>query len=373
MAPNRLGVMVLAALGTTLTASTAFGQLFPIDQPARPTGPVVETPQNTPDQPQRTAGNGRIVFFSTDGDTGEIYDTENATVEFKFRNVGSDPLTITRIQPSCGCTVPEMEKTVFEPNEVGTMKVLFDPRGRQGHVARSIQVFTDSRLTPTTTINVKSFVKPVVVSVPSDVVAFDSVNKGEEVVREVRVFGRFPDFEVTRASTNDPMLYEVEVIPAGEATVLGETMYERIVRVTLKGSAAPGQHNSSLTIRTNDERRSIFSLPLVGRVVGDLELSPVRMTLGRLSVGDEFEREIRVRHRKGEAFEITGAHMANPAIDAEYTFEPIDAEDRSEWLVRAKGRVNTSAPRFNATLNLITDVQGEELTPVMMTGVLRPN
>ena len=370
MARNRIGVTLLAALGISAAAPTALAQLFPIDQPARPTGPVVET---APAEPARTAGQGRLVFFSTEAETGEIYDTEPAPVEFKFRNVGAGPLTITRVQPSCGCTVPEMEKTVYEVDEVGTMKVMFDPTGRQGHVARSIQVFTDSRHTPSATINVKAFVKPVVVTVPSDMVAFEGINKGDETVREIRVFGRSPDFEVTRVSTNDPLMYDVEVVPVGEATVLGDTMFERLIRVTLKGSAAPGQHSASLTIRTNDERRPIFSVPLIARIAGDLERSPVRMTLGRLSVGDEFEREIRIRHRKGEAFEITGANLAHQALDAEYTFEPMDEEDRSEWIVRAKGRVVSAAARFNATLNLITDVPGEELTPVVVSGVLRPN
>jgi hypothetical protein len=339
-----------------------------------PVSPATPGAPATPASPlDAMAGEGRLLFFSDTADAGEIFDNAPAPLEFKFRNVGPGPLTITRVQPSCGCTVPDMEKTVFEPNEIGTISVSFDPKGGQGNMSRSIQVFTDSRSTPSQTITVKAFVKPIVLTVPGDIVNFEAIPKGQGAEREIRVFGRFPDFEVTRVSTSDPLLYEVEVEKVGEAQSMGETLYEWKIKARLKADATPGTHNSSLTIRTNDERKPIFSVALMSRVTGDLELSPVRMTLGRLSVGDTFEREIRVRSRTAEAFEITGAAMSNPSVAAEFTFEPVDPESRTEWIVRAKGVVRSAAPRFNATLNLITDVKDEELTPVQMTGVLRPS
>lgn len=379
---GKRGMVLLTGAAVALAGSVSQAQLLPRDPaPARaprpaPQQPPARTPAAAPagspivnDDP--LAGSGRIVFVDTTADTGDIFDEEPAKVEFQFRNIGSGPLTITSIKPSCGCTVPQMDKSVYEPNETGTIKVQFDPKGRQGAVARTIQVFTDSKDTPNTTINVRSFVRPVVLTVPGDVLNFEAVQKGESTAREVRVFGRFPEFEVQRASTSDPMMYDVEVSSVGEVQWAGETLYEHVIRVTLKPGAKPGQHNTSLSIRTNEERKPIFSVPTVVRVMGDLELSPVRMTLGRLAVGDTFEREMRVRSRSAAPFEITGATLSNTAINAEFTFEPVDAEVRNEWIVRAKGVVATAAPRFNAVVNLMTDVKDEELTPLTVTGVLR--
>ncbi|MBX3437691.1 MAG: DUF1573 domain-containing protein, partial [Planctomycetaceae bacterium] len=41
--------------------------------------------------------------------------------EFHFRNVGDDPLTITRLDPSCGCLSPKLagEKMTYQPGERG--------------------------------------------------------------------------------------------------------------------------------------------------------------------------------------------------------------------------------------------------------------
>ncbi len=335
--------------------------------PPAESAPVAQDP--TPAPP---TGAGRILFVNDTADTGEILDLEPVTVKFEFRNVGPGPLTITRVQSSCGCTVPELDKKVYEPNEYGFITATFDPKGLQGDVGRSVQVFTDSISHPSTTINVRSFVKPVVLVAPKDILNFEMVEKGQEAVREVRVFGRFADFQVTRASTDDPLNYEVEIEKKGEVEMLGDMLQEYMVRVKLKGTTAPGQHTGSLTIRTNDERRPIFSVALMSRVLGDLEMSPVRMTLGRLAIGDAFEQEIRVRSRSGKPFEINGLTLANQAVDAEFTFEPLDPDSRTEWIVRAKGAVRAAAPRFNAMVNILTDVSGEELTPFQMTGVLRP-
>lgn len=366
-------VIGTAACVLGLAASAGMAQVFAPAQTTNPTPANPVAPAGEPATPAAPVGAGRIIFISDAVETGEILDTEIATVEFKFRNVGPGPLTVTRVQPTCGCTVPEMEKTVFEPNEEGTITAKFDPKGMQGNVARSIQVFTDSIATPNVTINIRAYVKPVVLTMPKDMVNFESVNKGQETVREIRVFGRIPDFEVTRASTTEPLLYDVEVSKVGMTDVMGEMLPEYVIRVRLKKDAPPGQHPGTLTIRTNDERRAIFSMALMSNIVGDLEMSPVRMTLGRLAVGETFEREIRVRSRTAAAFEIKGVTLSNPAVSAEFHFEPVDPEVRNEWIVRANGVVKGAAPRFNAAVNILTDVRGEELTPFFMSGVLRPN
>lgn len=364
--------MVLASAGAPALAQLVQPAQNPAQTPAQNSAPAAQPDASPATGDQPVTGAGRLLFVNDTAETGEILDLEPATVKFEFRNVGPGPLTITRVQSSCGCTVPDLDKKVYEPNEYGVITATFDPKGLQGNISRSIQVFTDSNTTPSTTINVRSYVKPVVVVMPKDILNFELVEKGQGAVKEVRVFGRFPEFEVTRASTDDPLMYDVEIEKKGEADVMGEMLPEFVVRVKLKDTAPPGQHTGSLTIRTNDERRAIFSVGLLTRVIGDLEMSPVRMTLGRLALGDNFERELRVRSRSGKPFEISGVALSNQAIAVEFEFEPVDPETKTEWIVRAKGTVRAAAPRFNAMVNIITDVPSEELTPFYMTGVLRP-
>lgn len=310
-----------------------------------------------------------MVFASETVSVGEILDIEPVEMEFKFRNTGSDTLEIRYVKPSCGCTVPELEKTTYEPGERGTFKVTFDPKGKKNQTTRVITVYTNSKIKPVHRVYADAWVNPVVVTEPN-IVSFSMVEKGAGATQHIDVLGRFPEFEVTRVTTTDPQVFDVEVEQLGETEHNGQTLYASRVHVRLLESARPDNHRTELVIRTNDERKPLFSVAAVGRVIGDLELSPVRMTLGRIEVGDEFEREVIVRSRAGRGFEIKAVTGNIAALDAEYTFEPVDPEKRDQWIVRAKGTVANAAPRFNAPLMVATDVPEEELMRIQMYGQL---
>lgn len=315
-------------------------------------------------------GKGLLVFASKTQDTGEILDTDEAKVSFLFRNTGAGPLTITQVKPSCGCTVPELAKKTYMPGEQGTLDVTFDPKGKRGGIARNITIFTDSDSTPTETIVLRSLVKPVVISEPL-ILPFDAATKGETTFKEFKIFGRIDDFKVTRVTIDDTETFGVEIIDGGDVEQDGETLKLQLIRVTLKPGAKPDNHRAQLTVRTNDERKSIFSLTTVARVLGDLKMDPVRVTMGRLTVGEAFDREFHVTSKSGSSFEIKSAVANSVAINANYSFEPVDPEVRNDWIVRVTGTVVNAAPRFNTQLHLVTDVADEEQLTVQMYGQLR--
>jgi hypothetical protein len=51
------------------------------------------------------------------------------SVNFKFTNTGDQPLIISGVESSCGCTVPEYTKTPVKKGETGIIKVTFNPAG----------------------------------------------------------------------------------------------------------------------------------------------------------------------------------------------------------------------------------------------------
>jgi Protein of unknown function (DUF1573) len=315
-------------------------------------------------------GQGRLTFLSKTQDTGEILDTENSEVSFLFRNTGAGPLTITQVKPACGCTVPELAKKTYQPGESGSLDVTFDPKGKKGAIARNITIFTDSDSTPNTSIVVRALVKPVIVIEPL-VMPFNAMQKGSTATKDFKIYGRTDDFKVTRATVDDRDTFDIEVIDGGEVEYEGEMLKLQLIRLTVKETAKPDNHRAEITVRTNDDRKMIFSLSSVARVLGDLNLNPVRVTMGRLIVGDEFEKEFHVISKSGKPFNISNASCNTVAIDAQYEFEPVDPELRTDWIVRIKGTVVNAAPRFNTQLNLVTDVADEELVTVQMYGQLQ--
>ena len=69
-------------------------------------------------QPQPVNPNApEITFDKTVHDYGTIVQGADGTCEFKFTNVGKEPLILSKPQSSCGCTVPTW------PQEIGRAHV----------------------------------------------------------------------------------------------------------------------------------------------------------------------------------------------------------------------------------------------------------
>jgi len=67
----------------------------------------------------------RISFENTVCDLGEVGRETKNTCEFRFTNTGRGLLKIGNISRSCGCTVFQLDKKEYAPNETGTIKVIY--------------------------------------------------------------------------------------------------------------------------------------------------------------------------------------------------------------------------------------------------------
>ncbi|WP_192820660.1 DUF1573 domain-containing protein [Rufibacter sp. LB8] len=65
---------------------------------------------------------GVLKFEKDVHDFGTLTQGVPATYNFKFTNTGSAPVTITHVQPACGCTTPEWPKEAIQPGQSGVIK-----------------------------------------------------------------------------------------------------------------------------------------------------------------------------------------------------------------------------------------------------------
>jgi len=81
----------------------------------------------------------------------EIIEGEQTEVKaaFPFKNTGDHPVTITGVQPSCGCTTAVPDKKTYAPGESGEIAVVFHPGERTGKQGKYITVLTDEANQPT--------------------------------------------------------------------------------------------------------------------------------------------------------------------------------------------------------------------------------
>lgn len=74
----------------------------------------------------------RIEFENPNHDFGIINEGEVVSTVYKFKNVGSMPLTIVDVNVSCGCTVAQKPEKPIGAGQMGEIKVEFNSAGKVG-------------------------------------------------------------------------------------------------------------------------------------------------------------------------------------------------------------------------------------------------
>ena len=98
-----------------------------------------------------------IYFEETTHDFGTIEYNGNGTCEFTFKNKGKEPLLLTSVVASCGCTTPTWPKEPIKRGKKGTIVVKYNTRIR-GAFSKSIRVRSNAK-TSLVTLKLKGTVK----------------------------------------------------------------------------------------------------------------------------------------------------------------------------------------------------------------------
>ena len=84
-------------------------------------------------------------FDKESHDFGKIPVNKPATIEFKFTNIGDQPLIITKVETTCGCTVPEYTQTPIKKGDSGVIKVTYNPTGAALPFSKSITITSNAK------------------------------------------------------------------------------------------------------------------------------------------------------------------------------------------------------------------------------------
>ncbi len=93
-------------------------------------------------------------------DFGTIPGTATVDHIFTVKNNGGEPLNITRVQTSCGCTAAVLDHQFLQAGETTRLKVTFDPRGRRGKQARKVYIHSNDPKMPKKVLNIMSTIAP---------------------------------------------------------------------------------------------------------------------------------------------------------------------------------------------------------------------
>ncbi len=156
-----------------------------------------------------------ITFERTDHDFGKINEADGkVTTIFTFKNEGMEPLVLSNVRASCGCTTPKWPREPIEPGQTGEITVTYNPNGRPGRFTKTVTI-TSNATEPTTRVTIKGEVIPK----PAKPVDNYPVKMGELSLKSREVnFGKVNDhitktFEIEYANQTDHEI-TVAILPA---------------------------------------------------------------------------------------------------------------------------------------------------------------
>lgn len=85
-----------------------------------------------------------VQMIDTVYDFGNVTEGENVEFSYRFKNTGTNPLIVTNVSASCGCTVPEKPEAPIKPGETGFIKVKFNSEGRPGATHKTVTVLSNA-------------------------------------------------------------------------------------------------------------------------------------------------------------------------------------------------------------------------------------
>lgn len=103
---------------------------------------VIGGDQNNSATKEKT--NAGISFRNLSHNFGTIIEGQIATYDFKFKNNGTEPLKLSQVKASCGCTTPKYPTTEIMPGDSANIRAEYNSNGRPGTFNKNIFVTSNA-------------------------------------------------------------------------------------------------------------------------------------------------------------------------------------------------------------------------------------
>lgn len=104
---------------------------------------IGSTQLNAQDKEVNTNPNAPVISFESNVvDYGDIAKGSEGIKYFEFSNGGNEPLIISNVRSSCGCTVPEYPRTPIGPKQESKIKIKYNTN-RVGPFRKTITIYSN--------------------------------------------------------------------------------------------------------------------------------------------------------------------------------------------------------------------------------------
>lgn len=100
--------------------------------------------QQSENEEKKKVNGPAITFEESTHDFGDIYQGDKVQHVFTFENTGTEPLIITNVQVTCGCTAPKWPRDPIAPGQEGEITIQFNSSGKIGRQNKIITIVSNA-------------------------------------------------------------------------------------------------------------------------------------------------------------------------------------------------------------------------------------
>ncbi|MGD2111494.1 MAG: DUF1573 domain-containing protein, partial [Phycisphaerae bacterium] len=306
------------------------------------------------DKPVKVPGPGepRPIIECKDNvkDFGTIWVGPVLEHAFTISNKGDAPLRITKVRPSCGCTIAGPYPREIKPGESGSFPFSVSSTKLRGKFEKGITIKSNDPASPNFRLRLRGQVKRYVELTPS------AVNFG-------KLYGDEPMEKVVKIKNNteEPIQVELGTQPktpgfsAEVVTTEPGKAYELHVRAT--PPYKPGTIREVLLLKSSNENQRRISVNVRANIPKRLDVSPAVLTLRppRPTQGKTPEaamkRMVKLQNYGAKPVKILEATVNDPAVKVKVAEQTAG----KRYAVEVEFPAGYSSPRSGRKLTIKTD------------------
>lgn len=252
-------------------------------------------------------GHPRLILEAPDFDFGQVTPGTVLKHQFKATNAGDAALSISRLQPECGCTTAVVGKKTLAPGESTELEVDFNTAGESGSVRKMVQVTSDDPASPVQNLYFEARILEGV-SLSSDRVLFLGMTRADHPKSSVRL----------TSGTGQPI--RIVSLDRSEAPWLGVNTRadgnDLWVDFDLQANLLPLSRLSgtdTLVLHLANPEPSVVKLDVQWELHAPVTASPERVAWAE-PAGHELTATVSLMDNEHKQFRILAATTSNPLL-----------------------------------------------------------
>lgn len=311
-------------------------------------------------------GKPKIVAVEPIKDVGTVPKGEKIVQDFVIRNDGDAVLEITNIQPACGCTVAEYDKSIA-PGKTGRVHASVDTSTFNGAIAKGLTVFSNDPATPELELTVRAKVEPYI-SIKPGYARYVTV-QGEPVEGDITQTLWASDggsMDITGVDSPWPYLKVTYREAKPEERLPDAKGKQWRVEMKLSNDAKVGPLADYVTVHTNHPKQKIVQIPVTGFVRPTIAVTPQVADFGTIELKEPMKKVINIRNFATEPIKVTGVEETVKGIEAK--LEPLN--DGREYQVQLTLSPELAKGSFEGKLTIRTDSAKVPVLEVPLKGTI---